>query len=125
MKKILYFAEVGVELDNTDNEYENYEVHVKGVIDEKKGLFDENKAAFFTLDEAQKFVKSYVKDGVPTTYGMIWDAGYFNLEEEDIKDIRGHGWADLLEDEYYPRDGSIPVIFFYQKLKNETILEVK
>ena len=92
----IHMVEVGVELSNDHDEYHFYECSVNGV---KRGLFDENIVAFQEEKNAIDFIKTYVKNGVKNTYGVMWSVNR-KLNDYEIKDFEEFG---VLDDEFLPR----------------------
>ena len=65
----LYFVEVGVLLDK---EYEEYDYYAVDLCGKTLSLYDENRLAFFDLEEAKKYASLYLLGGVVNTYAIIY-----------------------------------------------------
>lgn len=88
MKVCVICCDVGVLLTKDDEEFESYSL----VYDHKYGYYDEDQTAYKAsdLDEAIKYAKEYVANGVDMTYAVITDQGQFNYcEQFDAEDIEG------------------------------------
>lgn len=64
----LYFVEVGVLLTEDCEEYDSYQING---FHEEFGFYDENRCAYFKLEDAKKYGEKYVKDGVNGTYAVV------------------------------------------------------
>lgn len=82
-----YLVDVGVLLFKGDPQFENYSV----VYNKNYGYYDEGQHYVGTLEEAIEEVKSYVKNGVEHTYGIVSnttlddDLGVEDLDEIDVE----------------------------------------
>lgn len=62
-----YFVEVGVLLDENNEEFEQYNI----VYDHKYGYYDENQYFSESFNKAKKEITEYVQKGIKMTYGII------------------------------------------------------
>lgn len=62
-----YLVDVGILLDDDHDEYDAYAI----VYDKAYAYYDENQFYTKTKQEAIKYVKKYIKEGVVGTYGVI------------------------------------------------------
>lgn len=88
-----YLVDVGVLLSKDDREFEYYAV----VYDKLHGYYDEGQCYMRTQEEALKYAKEYVQNGVENTYAVIsntvlpddfdFDEGCVEDEEYEAKDV--------------------------------------
>lgn len=106
----LYFVEVGVLLTKDDEEYDSYQING---FHEEFGFYDENRCAYFNLEDAIKYGEEYVKDGVNGTYAILQE------DEIDLDDLTDRALLDILNSACYddiPNPSEECVIdFMYKK----------
>lgn len=73
----VYQVEVGVLLNENDEEYGSYNI----AYDEKYGYYNENLWFCKTYEEAKESALKYVKSGVERTYGVISE---IDIDNEDV-----------------------------------------
>lgn len=78
----LYQVEVGVLLNESDEEYESYNV----AYDEKDGYYNENLWFCKTYEEAKESALEYVENGVEKTYAIISNINEVDEQEYDINE---------------------------------------
>lgn len=77
----VYQVEVGVLLNETDEEYSNYNI----VYDKKYGYYNENVWFCKTFESAKDSALIYVNKGVEKTYAIISEIESFDETEHDIE----------------------------------------
>ena len=77
-------------LNKADEEYEHY----SQVWDKQYGYYDEDRGVELSLDDAKKYIQSYVNGGVNSTYGIISELEVSDEEYESLKE-------DLKENSYF------------------------
>lgn len=87
-KKNVFLCEVGVLLNKSDTEFDNY----NNVWNHEYGFYDENATLFLKKEEAKEYAITYVKNGVDNTYAILADEGLcdcdeFNDEDYDISEV--------------------------------------
>ena len=89
MKVNLIAVEVGVMLPKGHPEYDVYEVLPN------MSLYDENICTFLEEDiaRARAYAESYVQEGVPTTYAVLYSQGICNVLEQEFEDLK-NGWYE-------------------------------
>lgn len=93
MKVNLIAVEVGVRLAPDHPEFSTYEVLPK------LSLYDENVVTFLEEDiaKARAYAESYVQEGVPTTYAVLYTQGQCNVLARELKEIKKNGgYEDFL-----------------------------
>ena len=110
IRKPIYFVEVGVLLNKNDGEFDSYQI--RG-FHEEFGFYDENRCAYFKLEDAIRYGEEYVKDGVNGTYAVIQEC---KIDTDDLSD---RALLDILNSAYYediPNPSEDCVIeFMYKK----------
>lgn len=113
----LYQYEVGVLLDEDDDEYEAY----SGVWDKKHGYYNEDWGVELDLDSAKKLVKDYVSRGVLNTYGIISEIFLSDEELDDVKDnIEENGYFETSD---YDMDYSLDNVIYSVYKSDNGIVE--
>lgn len=106
MSKVLaYVLDVGVLLDKSHAEFENYST----VYDKKYGYFDEMQDYHYDLSKAIAIANQYVADGVENTYAVITET----MIDADL-DLEN----TYVEGETYDLND---VVFSVAKIKNELV----
>ena len=90
MKVNLIAVEVGVRLAPNHPEYSCYEVLPN------LSLYDENIVTFLEedIEKARAYAESYVKEGVPTTYAVLYTQGQCNILARELKELKNNGWYE-------------------------------
>ena len=113
----LYQYEVGVLLDEDDDEYEAY----SEVWDKKHGYYNEDWGVELDLDSAKKLVKDYVSRGVLNTYGIISEIFLSDEELDYVKDnIEENGY---FETSGYDMDYSLDNVIYSVYKSDNGIVE--
>ena len=87
----VYMAEVGILLPEDDKDYGCYNC----AFDKKHGYYNETFDFFRNLEDAKNFVKQYVEDGNPTTYGVITVDN--EIDEETFAELERTGCTSDVE----------------------------
>ena len=95
-------VEVGVKLNESSDIYDFYKVDLG---DYWWSLYDENVIAFQDQEKAKKYIDEYVKNGVPNTYGFMWEIEK-ELDDFDLENLK----SGYLQDVIYEKD-----IVLYEK----------
>lgn len=114
----IYQVEVGVLLDETDEEFESY----NGVFDNKWGYYNENLWFCYDLDDAKESALNYAKNGVEKTYAIISKINGFDKNEYKIESgnvIYKDGEMDCSEE--FTDYSLEAVVHSYCKIKNEIL----
>ncbi len=113
----LYQYEVGVLLDEDNDEYEAY----SEVWDKKHGYYNEDWGVELDLDSAKKLVKDYVSRGVLNTYGIISEIFLSDEELDDVKDnIEENGYFETSD---YDMDYSLDNVIYSVYKSDNGIVE--
>ena len=115
IRKPLYFVEVGVLISKDDEEFESYQI---SGFHEEFGFYDENRCAFFDLQEAIKYGEQYVEEGVIGTYAILQE------EDIDLDDLSDRALLDILNSACYddiPNPSEEFAMGFIYKREDNTI----
>ena len=91
----IYMVEVGVELPKDDIQYDNYRVDLNNK--SWQALYDENVCAFQDQEKAKKYIDEYVENGVPNTYGFMWEIEK-ELDDFDLENLKFGYLEDVIYD---------------------------
>lgn len=112
MKKHLYFVEVGVLMDETNEDFNSYKIMG---FHEELAFYDENKLTFLTKQEAMDYATDYITRGVEKTYAILYNC-ICNIEEKELQEIKDSLYCE------HSLDMPIETITdFYYKKNNEII----
>lgn len=91
MKKEIFVLEVGVLLNDTNNEFDCY--HIPNFYDNEYSFYDENRITYFDYNSAKEYADKYIKEGVNKTYAII-HSYIVNLDDYDIESINDFGYCE-------------------------------
>ena len=112
MKKHLYFVEVGVLMDESNEDFASYKIMG---FHEELAFYDENKLTFLTKQKAIDYAMDYIIRGVEKTYAILYDY-ICDIKKEELQEIK-----DSIYCEYSLSMPIETITDFYYKKNNEII----